>query len=52
MSSVIANEFTEATEPFHLSALFVVVASWLLIIALAVNIAGKLVIRRIRTDLA
>lgn len=51
MSSVIANEFTEATEPFHLPSLFVV-AAWLLIIALIVNVAGKLVIRRIRADLA
>ena len=51
MASVIANEFTEATEPYHRSSLFVV-AFWLLIIALIVNIAGKLVIRRIRGDLA
>lgn len=45
MPSVIANEFTEATEPFHLQALFVV-AAWLLAIALVVNIVGRLVIRR------
>lgn len=45
MPSVIANEFTEATEPFHLQALFVV-AMWLLAIALAVNVAGRYVIRR------
>jgi phosphate transport system permease protein len=51
MASVIANEFTEATEPFHLDSLFVV-AGWLLIISLIVNIAGKLVVRRIRGDLA
>lgn len=51
MASVIANEFTEATEPYHRPSLFVV-AFWLLIIALIVNIAGKLVIRRIRGDLA
>ena len=51
MASVIANEFTEATEPYHRSSLFVV-AFWLLIIALIVNVAGKLVIRRIRGDLA
>jgi phosphate transport system permease protein len=51
MASVIANEFTEATEPFHLHSLFVV-ALWLLIISLIVNIAGKLAVRRIRGDLA
>jgi len=45
MSSVIANEFTEATEPFHLSALFVV-GFWLLIVALIVNIIARLVVRR------
>jgi phosphate transport system permease protein len=50
MPSVIANEFTEATEPFHLSSLFVV-ALWLLIIALVVNVAGKLVVRRTREDI-
>lgn len=45
MPSVIANEFTEATQPFHLAALFVV-AAWLFVIAIIVNIAGKLIIRR------
>jgi phosphate transport system permease protein len=45
MSSVIANEFTEATEPFHLSALFVV-GFWLLIVALVVNIVARLVVHR------
>lgn len=45
MPSVIANEFTEATQPYHLSALFVV-AAWLFVIAIIVNVAGKLVIRR------
>lgn len=45
MSSVIANEFTEATEPFHLSALFVV-GFWLLIVALIVNILARLIVRR------
>lgn len=43
MSSVIANEFTEATEPFHLQALFVV-AFWLLIVALVVNIAARRIV--------
>jgi phosphate transport system permease protein len=51
MPSVIANEFTEATEPFHRSSLFVV-ALWLLIIALIVNAVGKLVVRRTREDIA
>jgi phosphate transport system permease protein len=45
MPSVIANEFTEATEPFHLSALFVV-GMWLLIVALLVNTVGRLIVRR------
>ncbi|MGE5289309.1 MAG: phosphate ABC transporter permease subunit PstC [Micromonosporaceae bacterium] len=47
MPSVIANEFTEATEAFHKSSLFVV-GMWLLAIALVVNIAGRLVIRQAR----
>lgn len=45
MASVIANEFTEATEPFHLSALFVV-GFWLLVVALIVNVAARFVVRR------
>lgn len=45
MPSVIANEFTEATEPFHRQSLFVV-AMWLLVLALIANIGGKAVIRR------
>ena len=43
MASVIANEFTEATEPFHLSALFVV-GFWLLVVALVVNIAARRIV--------
>jgi phosphate transport system permease protein len=43
MASVIANEFTEATEPFHLQALFVV-AFWLLIVALVVNIIARRIV--------
>jgi phosphate transport system permease protein len=50
MPSVIANEFTEATEPFHLPSLFVV-ALWLLIIALVTNAAGKLVVSQTRADI-
>src|SRR6202165_5483585 len=45
MSSVMANEFTEATEPFHLASLFVV-GFWLLIIALVVNVIARTVVRR------
>jgi len=45
MSSVMANEFTEATEPFHLPSLFVV-GFWLLILALVVNIIARAVVRR------
>jgi len=45
MSSVIANEFTEATEPFHLESLFVV-GFWLLVVALIVNVIARSVVRR------
>ena len=45
MPSVIANEFTEANQPFHLESLFVV-GLWLLVLALVVNVIGKLVVRR------
>jgi phosphate transport system permease protein len=43
MASVIANEFTEATEPFHLQSLFVV-GFWLLIVALIVNVLARRVV--------
>jgi phosphate transport system permease protein len=43
MASVIANEFTEATEPFHLQALFVV-GFWLLVVALIVNIIARRIV--------
>jgi phosphate transport system permease protein len=43
MSSVIANEFTEAVEPFHLQALFVV-GLWLLVVALVVNIIARRIV--------
>lgn len=46
MPSVLANEFTEATEPFHLQALFVV-SLWLLLLAFLVNVAGRLVVGRV-----
>jgi len=45
MPSVIANEFTEATEPFHLESLYVV-GLWLLVLALIFNIVGKVVVAR------
>jgi phosphate transport system permease protein len=51
MPSIIVNEFTEATEPFHLDSLFVV-ATLLLIITLIVNIIGKLVVSRISETIA
>ncbi len=51
MPSVIANEFTEATEPFHLQSLFVV-GTLLLIITLIVNLLGKLVVSRISETIA
>lgn len=46
MPSVMANEFTEATEPFHLQSLFVV-ALWLLVLAFVVNVAGRFVVARV-----
>ena len=51
MPSVIANEFTEATEPYHLQSLFVV-AAWLLVFSLIVNVAGRFITRRTRGGLA
>jgi phosphate transport system permease protein len=45
MPSVIANEFTEATEPYHLDSLFVV-ATALLVVSLLVNVVGKRVVSR------
>jgi phosphate transport system permease protein len=51
MPSVIANEFTEATEPFHLQSLFVV-GTLLLLITLVINVLGKLVVSRISETIA
>jgi phosphate transport system permease protein len=51
MPSVIANEFTEATEPFHLQALFVV-GTLLLVITLIVNVLGKLVVSRVSATIS
>ncbi|MGA8297386.1 MAG: phosphate ABC transporter permease subunit PstC, partial [Acidimicrobiales bacterium] len=46
MASVIANQFTEATEPFHLSAL-VAVGVLLLVISVLVNSLARLLVRSI-----
>jgi phosphate transport system permease protein len=51
MPSVIANEFTEANQPYHLDSLFVV-ALWLLVFTLIVNVVGKLIVRRAGEDIA
>ena len=51
MPSVIANEFTEATEPFHLDSLFVV-AFFLLVLSVLVNVAGKLIVNRVSGKIA
>ena len=45
MASVIANEFTEATEPLHIESLFVV-AFFLLMIAVIVNAGARLIVKR------
>ncbi len=46
MASVIANEFTEATEPYHLSAL-IAVAVILLAVAVLVNVVARLLVRSV-----
>lgn len=51
MPSVIANEFTEANQPFHLQSLFVV-AFCLLVLSLLVNIVGKRIIGRVSEHIA
>ncbi len=51
MPSVIANEFTESTDPFHLESLFVV-AMWLLVIAFLVNAIGRAVVARTARNVA
>ena len=45
LASVVANEFTEANQPFHIESLFVV-AFWLLLITLAVNVGARLIVNR------
>ena len=48
MSSVIANEFTEATDPLYLSSL-IEIGLLLFLVTAVVNIIGKFVIRRWQT---
>jgi phosphate transport system permease protein len=45
LPSVMANEFTEANQPFHLESLFVV-ALCLLVLSLIVNVVGKRIVSR------
>lgn len=47
LSSVIANEFTEATEPYHQAAL-IGLALVLLVVALVVNLAARLLVRSVK----
>jgi phosphate transport system permease protein len=51
MPSVIANEFTEANQPFHLDSLFVV-AFGLLLLSLLVNMIGKRIVGRVSEHIA
>ncbi|WP_051756962.1 phosphate ABC transporter permease subunit PstC [Nocardia sp. NRRL WC-3656] len=51
LPSVIANEFTEANQPFHLDSLFVV-AFCLLLMSLVVNVVGKRVVSRTGENIA
>ena len=51
MPSVIANEFTEANQPFHIESLFVV-ATWLLVLSLIANLIGKRIVSRTSMDIA
>ncbi len=51
MPSVIANEFTEANQPFHLDSLFVV-AFGLLVLSLLVNVIGKRIVGRVSEHIA
>jgi phosphate transport system permease protein len=46
MASLIANEFTEATEPFHLASL-IAVGVLLLVVAVVVNLAARLLVRSV-----
>ena len=46
MASLIANEFTEATEPFHLASL-IEVGVLLLVVSVVVNLAARLFVRSV-----
>jgi len=46
MASVIANEFTEATEPYHLASL-IAVGLLLLVVSVLVNLAARLAVRSV-----
>ncbi len=46
MASVIANEFTEATEPYHLASL-IAVGVLLLVVSVLVNLAARLAVRSV-----
>ena len=48
LASMIANQFTEATEPFHLSSLMAL-GLILMVIAVIVNVAARLLVRSVRT---
>ena len=50
LASVVANEFTEATEPFHASALLGI-AVLLLLIAVVVNALARLLVWSVNRDL-
>jgi phosphate transport system permease protein len=46
MASLIANEFTEATEPFHLASL-IAVGVLLMVVAAVVNVVARLLVRSV-----
>ena len=51
MSSLIANEFTEATEPYHLASLMAV-AVLLMLISIGVNVLARLLVRSLGRERA
>jgi len=51
MASVIANEFTEATEPYHLASL-IAVGVLLLVVSVLVNLAARLAVRSVSRERA
>jgi len=46
MASLIANEFTEATEPFHLASL-IAVGVLLLVVSVVINLVARLLVRSV-----